>query len=153
MGFISNKIVLAQFIVISVLIGIGYFYYSHSQLTIHNLTEANTKLEIAVRTNEETIKEQSAAIQRQNTAQTTLQESLNASELARRNLEIRLRRANLEALARANAVDIERRINQETDKIFRDIEQITSKSNTKIDNLPSNVQPPPAPPKSIEVQK
>ena len=47
-------------IVIMTMGGIGYWYYTDTQRTIAVLTENNAKLELAVASNEETIKTMSA---------------------------------------------------------------------------------------------
>lgn len=161
---ISNKLVLIQFVIIATLIGSGYAYFRHSQGVIAALHEDKAKLETAVKLQEQTIAAQQAQAQKQNAENLKLQQSLFDAENSRRELEIKLRRKNLEAMARSNSVDLEQRMNKATEQAFREIEAVTKpkdrqavetkKPNTpaNVDKVedrvsaPSNVQPPPRPP-------
>lgn len=145
----------------------GYFYFKHSQSVISNLTEDNARLEISVRQQEATIAAQRDAASRQNSESLRLQQTLADAESQRRLLENRLRARNLEAMARADSADLERRINRATVEAFRDIETLTGSNRTpspgnisennqsrtsaggtvsNIGTLPTNHQPPPRPP-------
>lgn len=161
---ISNKLVLVQFVIIVTLVGAGYAYFRHSQSVIAGLHEDKAKLETAVKLQEDTISAQKNHAQKQNTENLRLQQNLFDAENQRRDLEIKLRRKNLEAMARANSVDLEQRINKATEHAFKEIESVT-KPKDRVDNkdksgtvptsqshssnsIPSNVQPPPRPPNS-----
>lgn len=121
-----TKIIGIQLIVILLMVAGGYAYFRYSQGVIATLHENNARLETAVKTQEETIAAQQAAAVRQNEQTLILQQNLGSSETVRRDLEARLRRANLEAMARANSADLERRMNSATERAFRDIEVITA---------------------------
>jgi len=146
---IASKLVVAQLAVILALSGIGYFYFNRTQGTIKALEQDKAKLETAVNVQTETIKSLEGFWLEQQEQIKTLQSSLNDSESRRRNLEIRLRKMNLEAQARANSVDLENRMNTATKRAFSEIESITGKAQpVPADSIPSNVQPPPRPPKT-----
>ncbi len=88
--------------------------------------KAKAQLETAVSTQKETIAAQTAAAEKQNTAMLALQQSRDESEAGRRTLEDLLQKHDLAAIARKNSSALEIRINRATDKVFTDIEQLTS---------------------------
>lgn len=106
-------------VVIIVMSGIGYWYYTDTQKTIQILTENNTKLEIAVQTNEETIsslQNDYAAIQKEN-------ERINVAyaEIRRQNdrLSEKLADIDLGLLASQKPESIERAVNRGTTNASR----------------------------------
>lgn len=155
---ISSKLMLIQAVVIVLLLGMGYWYYNHSQYRIQQLSEDKAKLETAVQLQTETIVAQQAAAQRQNTESFNLQQNMQQAEITRRELEQRLRRMDLQMRARTNAMDLEQQVNRDISQAFRDIENLTQSRNrtTPVTTLTparpttasnaSNVQPPPSPP-------
>lgn len=148
---VASKLVLVQLAIIVAIGGVGYFYFNHTQDKIAKLEQDKTKLETAVNVQTQTIKSLENFWLEQQEQIKTLQSSLNDSESRRRNLEVRLRKMNLEAQARANRVDLENRMNAATKRAFEQLEELT-KSGVKSDNkptneIPSNIQPPPRPPK------
>lgn len=164
---LSSKLVLVQFAAIAIILALGYWYFSHSQSTIQQLNQNIAKLETAVKIQEDTIAAQKQAADRQNGAIFELQKSLADAELTKKNLEAKLRKIDLQALARTNAVQLEMTINQSTAQSFKELEQITQPkigSNTQTNNTTpvspqtttttsSNVQPPPKPPVRSGVAK
>jgi len=159
-----GKIAAIQLIVILLMLAAGYAYFKHTTGVIAGLHEDRAKLELAVREQEETIQAQQDAANRQNEENLHLQQKLADADGNRRRMESILRRKDLEAMARANSADLEMRINRATTRAFKDIETITAprdrpqpatppQSPQKSPNadhvdLPSNVQPPPRPPRS-----
>jgi len=134
---IMGKVVLIQFAVMACMVGLGYWYYTSSQDTIMQLNKDKAKLETAVQLQEQTIAAQKQAAERQNAAMFELQQSLANAEITRRELETKLRKADLQAMARNNAGDLEAKVNRATTQAFRDIETVTS---------PKDRPAPPAPP-------
>jgi chromosome segregation ATPase len=125
-GSITGKIAIAQFAVILCLGVFGYFYYTHSQNTMAELNKSIAKLETAVDMQEKTIAAQKEAAQLQNQAMFSLQQNLANAEVTKKNLETQLRKADLQAMARANAVELQTKINQATAQSFKEIEIITT---------------------------
>ena len=99
-------------IVIMTMSGIGYWYYTDTQRTIAVLTENNAKLEIAVATNEDTIKTMtadfaaaSAELKRVNTEFAAIRQQNNR-------LAGKLADVDLGLLAAAKPASIERAVNR-----------------------------------------
>lgn len=150
----------------------GYLYFKHSQNVIESLVADKARLEGAVATQQETIEAQRSAAERQNQATFALQQQIADAERSRRDLEMILRRRNLETMARNNSADLEQRINRATATIFRDLEILTAPGDRPSrpagssdvtqpatptsqpapaapsggTSLPTNFQPPPRPP-------
>jgi septal ring factor EnvC (AmiA/AmiB activator) len=156
-GFLG-KIVAVQAIVLVLMAGGSYAYFRYSQSQIREISENNARLHEAVRTQETAIASLREMAERQNVESSRLQQSLSDAESTRRNLEMRLRRQNLEAMARNNSSDLEQRINRATVQAFSDLENITRSGNSptpQSDNrnrssveVPTNHQPPPRPPQN-----
>lgn len=128
---ISNKVAIAEFIAILLMMVGGYVYYHFSQQEIMTLHETNAKLTVAVETQKITIAAQIEAAKIQNAAMLALQQSNNDSENVRRQLEGKLRKHDLAAIARGNSAALESRMNRATKKAFLDIETLTDPT-TKI---------------------
>lgn len=141
---ITAKIAIGLLLII-VVMGIGgYAYFRHTQSVISTLTANNARLESAVREQEATIAAQAAAALRQNEQSTLLQQNLAEAETKRRTLESRLRRLNIEALARSNAAQAQEQVNNEAMQIFRELESITAPRNRQVQT--NSPQPAPRPP-------
>lgn len=122
---ISSKVAIGEFVLMLLMIASGYVYYHFSQQEIITLHENNAKLTVAVQTQKETITAQIEAVKIQNAAMLALQQSRDESENNRRNLEDKLHKHDLAAIARGNSVALETRINRATIKMFSDIERLT----------------------------
>lgn len=146
---------LGQLAIIATLLGVGYLYYNHTQSIISKLQTDNASLTSAVTTQKTTIESLKNNFEKQNEEIQRLQVQIRNSESRRRDLEKRLRDANLEAAARDNSKKIEQIINDATAREFKNIEVLTSPKN-KVEpsitppdkNTDKNVQPPPSPPKT-----
>lgn len=168
---ITSKLTIIQFVVILIMIGIGYIYFRYSQGVIADLNASNARLQTAIETQEATIAAQRQAAERQNAENLRLQQGLADADRNRRELEGLIRRRNLEAMARANSQDLEQRINRATVQAFRDIENITTPRDRPSQNqipqrpsaqpqsptqsppasqIPTNYQPPPRPPRTVQ---
>jgi hypothetical protein len=157
-----GKLAAIQLVIILLMAGAGYAYFRHAEGVINGLHEDKAKLELSVHEQEQTIEAQQASSRRQNEENLHLQQRLSDAEDNRRRLEALLRRRDLEAMARANSADLEMRMNRATIRAFRDIETLTTPRDRSTptppsptvtaqpvatENLPSNVQPPPRPPR------
>ena len=123
---IISKVALLELVLLLLLGGGGYWYIGHLNQTIDTLHENNAKLQEAVTIQKDTIAAQAAQTEKQNSAIIVLQKNVADAETQRNNLQDVLRKHDLQALARANASTIERKINSATISAFRDIENITA---------------------------
>jgi len=105
--------------------GLGYWYYTDSQARIKILTENNAKLEVANKTNQETINTLQADAKKFGELNSQLQKQLQESEKYKDELITKLHKHNLTALSLKKPALIEKRINDATRKVFDDIEKET----------------------------
>ncbi len=169
-GGLSWKIVAVQFIVMAVLAGMAYWYWTWSQNRIASLVQENTALTVAVKTQTDTIDHLQNRARDQAEQIGQLQQSLTDAEKDRKAVEAKLRRLNLAQSARNNPQELEAKINQDIGNTFLNIEQLTtpghqtgaaeqssgpSTNDTPVSGgstnqapapLRSNDQPPPRPP-------
>ena len=101
-------------IVIMTMGGIGYWYYTDTQKTIAVLTENNAKLELAVATNEETIKTMAADFAAANEELKKVNEEFANIRRQNQQLANKLQEIDLTAAAIANPEGIERAVNRGT---------------------------------------
>jgi len=113
------KISAILFVVILVMGGIGYWYYTDTQKTIATLTSNNAKLELAVATNEETINSLQADYALMAQENNRLNEAY--SEIRRQNsrLSSKLADMDLGLLAAEKPDSIERAVNNGTINALR----------------------------------
>lgn len=112
-------------VVIFVMGGIGYWYYTDTQKRIAILQENNIKLEVAVKTNEEALSSLQASY-------ASAQEELNTinaeyASIRRQNQELadKLQKIDLTAAALANPAGIERAVNRGTENAGRCFELLS----------------------------
>jgi hypothetical protein len=119
---INMRLTLVFIAIIAVMCGGFYWYFNWSQERIAILQENNAKLTVAVEEQKQTI----AAIQKHAEEQAQqmneLQKGLNEANSARRDLEEKFLKFDLEQLARKDSQDLERKMNNATDRAFRQIE-------------------------------
>ena len=128
-----SKYIIAGLLVLIATMGIaGRWYYQDSQETIKILNENNatlkanqTQLQETINTNNETIVRQQQEAQQIAQANDQLRSQLVASEKYADDLASKLRRHNLTVLTMQKPGLIERRVNDATDKLFREMEAIT----------------------------
>jgi cell division protein FtsB len=101
-------------IVIMTMGGIGYWYYTDTQKTIAILTENNAKLELAVATNEDTIKTMAADFAAANNELRRVNEEFNAIRQQNNRLASKLADFDLALLAASKPESIERAVNRGT---------------------------------------
>lgn len=136
------KIAAVLGVVILVLLGGFYAYFKYSQDRIQTLMADNAKLETAVKLNEETIKVMKDRAEQQAKQVVELQQGLNEANVARKELEQKFRKHDLDALARENSKALEFRMNRATARVWRDFETMTGGTP---DPMPAETQPAPKP--------
>jgi hypothetical protein len=125
----------AIIIVVGLLGGIGYgakYYYDTTQNTIAQLRENNAKLEVANETNQATINKMGADAERLNNLTNQLVQDLQKSEKYGDELRNTLNKHNLTHLANKKPGLIEKRMQNATDKLWDDLESITSSDSDSI---------------------
>ena len=119
----------AILIVVGLLGGAVYgakYYYDTTQNTIAALRENNAKLEVANETNQATIKKMGQDTARLNDLTNQLAQDLQTSERYGDELRSTLNKHNLTNLANRKPGLIEKRMQNATDKLWDDLEGITS---------------------------
>lgn len=119
----------AIIIVVGLLGGAAYgakYYYDTTQNTIAQLRDNNAKLEVANETNQATIDKMGADAQRLNNLTNQLVQDLQKSEKYGDELRNTLNKHNLTHLANKKPGLIEKRMQNATDKLWDDLESITS---------------------------
>jgi hypothetical protein len=153
-GSISKYVTWAMMGSLLVIVAGAGLYYTHTQRELATLRSNEATLRSAVSTQETTIQTFLRASESQNYEISALQTALQNAEQVRRNTEARLRRANLEAMARLDSVDLENRLNRATQLAFEEIVRLTggTVADDVVSGTPSasptvgDVQPPPAAP-------
>jgi biopolymer transport protein ExbB/TolQ len=153
---ITSYILMGMLLTILLMAGGGYWYFSYSQREIGQLRENTARLEQAVKTQQQAIQAYEQAHARTNQEVLALQQRLSGAERTRRDLEVRLRRQNLEAEARVRRQDTEAQINETFQAQMRSLEQLSGLTAPSVPpasaqtlvNVPtqSDPQPPPRPP-------
>ena len=123
---IQSKIILVQAGVFLLMLGMGYWYWSWSQDRLQQLATERAQLQTAVATQQQAITALERHAQESAMRVNQLQTDLASADQGRRALEARVRRLNLQMMARSDAADLERRINQATQEVFADLERITT---------------------------
>lgn len=123
----------AMIIVLAVLGAVGaggYFYYVDTQERIATLRENNAKLEVAVQTAEESINTLQETMAKVAEANQQLQADLQKAEQYGDELQSKLRRHNLTALALKKPGLLEGKMNGATANLWRDLEKDTGGDGT-----------------------
>lgn len=113
------------FLIICIMGGIGYWYYNDTQARLALLQENNTKLEIAVETNEAALDSLQADYANAQKEITTLNTEYQAIRRQNSRLADKLQQIDLEAAAIANAKSIERAVNRGTENAGRCFELLS----------------------------
>ena len=104
----------------------GFYVYQDKQKRIATLQQNNAKLEVVAKENEQVVRTMRVETARLNDLNKSLQGKLSRAEESRERLLTRLQEINLKKESMVNPVEIEKRINDGTDKMFDDLESITS---------------------------
>jgi cell division protein FtsB len=107
------------FVVIMVMGGIGYWYYTDTQKTISVLTENNAKLNVAVQTNEATIKQMAEDFQKASQELNRVNEEFSAIRRQNQVLGDKLAKHDLGVLGSSKPGLVERIINNASAKAGR----------------------------------
>ena len=116
-------------ILVAILGGVGYgakYYYDTTQNTIAQLRDNNAKLEVANETNQATIEKMGQDSKRLNELNSELSVNLRKSERYGDELRDTLNKHNLTHLANKKPGLIEKRMQNATDKLWDDLESLTS---------------------------
>ena len=97
-----------------------------AQKRIATLQQNNAKLEVVAKENEQVVRTMRVETARLNDLNKSLQGKLSRAEESREKLLTRLQEINLKKESMINPIEIEKRINDGTDKMFNDLESITS---------------------------
>ena len=120
-------------IILSVLGGCAYaakYYYDTTQATIAQLRENNAKLEVANEENQQTIKKMGEDAKRLNALTDQLSADLRKAEEYGDELRNTLNKHDLTHLANKKPGLIEKRMQNATDKLWDDLESVTSDNTT-----------------------
>ena len=120
-------------IILSVLGGCAYaakYYYDTTQSTIAQLRENNAKLEVANQENQQTIKKMGENATRLNALTDQLSADLRKAEEYGDELRNTLNKHDLTHLANKRPGMIEKRMQNATDKLWGDLESVTSNNTT-----------------------
>ena len=135
-----SKISMGLGIVILVMAGSFYWYFNWSQNQLTVLRENNAKLEIAVQTNEETIKQLQEDFARASQIQQQTNQELAETRIENRQLHDRLGRHEIGALAEARPGLVENVINNASDKAARCFELLSGAPLTEQERNARNAQ-------------
>jgi len=119
----------AIIIIVGILGGAAYgakYYYDTTQNTIAQLRDNNAKLEVANETNQATIEKMGQDTARLNELNSELNVNLRKSERYGDELRDTLNKHNLTHLANKKPGLIEKRMQNATDKLWDDLESLTS---------------------------
>ena len=119
----------AIILIVAVLGGVAYaakYYYDTTQATISQLRENNAKLEVANNENQKTIDKMTEDAVRLNALTDQLGEDLQKAEQYGDELRATLNKHNLTHLANKKPGMIEKRMQDATDKLWDDLESVTS---------------------------
>jgi len=107
----------------------GYAYYQDTQERLQQYAENQARLEEAVKTSEATIEKMAGDFKRQMELNSQLQSNLQKATEQQDKLRRTLTKHNLTKMALTDPADLERRMNNATEKVWARIESITGNSN------------------------
>ena len=110
----------------------GFYVYQDKQKRIATLQQNNAKLEVVAKENEQVVRTMRVETARLNDLNRSLQGKLSRAEESRERLLTRLQEINLKKESMVNPVEIEKRINDGTDKMVDDLESITSAGESRL---------------------
>jgi hypothetical protein len=113
----------------------GYYYYKDTQARIQVLTENNSKLELAAKTQTQTIDTLVKDAQKYASLNNELQSRLDSANDYKNELISKLRKHDLARLSLQKPGLVEEKINNGTKRLFEKFENITS---TDTDNTTDN---------------
>ena len=106
---------------------VGLLYYRDTQKRISTLQQNNAKLEVAVQSKEAALNEMTANFEKQSRLNKELSGKLEDAEKDQDDLRSKLQKHDLTRLSIGKPGMMEKRINDDTKKLFSDFEFITAK--------------------------
>ena len=106
---------------------VGLLYYRDTQKRISTLQQNNAKLEVAVQSKEAALNEMTANFEKQARLNKELSDKLEDAEKYQDDLRSKLQKHDLTRLSIGKPGMMEKRINDDTKKLFSDFESITAK--------------------------
>ena len=106
---------------------VGLLYYRDTQKRISTLQQNNAKLEVAVQSKEDALNEMTANFEKQARLNKELSGKLEDAEKYQDDLRSKLHKHDLTRLSIGKPGMMEKRINDDTKKLFSDFESITAK--------------------------
>jgi len=106
---------------------VGLLYYRDTQKRISTLQQNNAKLEVAVESKEAALNEMTANFEKQTRLNKELSGKLEDAEKDQDDLRSKLQKHDLTRLSIGKPGMMEKRINDDTKKLFSDFESITAK--------------------------
>lgn len=106
---------------------VGLLYYRDTQKRISTLQQNNAKLEVAVQSKETALNEMTANFEKQTRLNKELSGKLEDAEKDQDDLRSKLQKHDLTRLSIGKPGMMEKRINDDTKKLFSDFESITAK--------------------------
>ena len=106
---------------------VGLLYYRDTQKRISTLQQNNAKLEVAVQSKETALNEMTANFEKQARLNKELSGKLEDAEKYQDDLRSKLQKHDLTRLSIGKPGMMEKRINDDTKKLFSDFESITAK--------------------------
>ena len=106
---------------------VGLLYYRDTQKRISTLQQNNAKLEVAVQSKEAALNEMTANFEKQTRLNKELTGKLEDAEKDQDDLRSKLQKHDLTRLSIGKPGMMEKRINDDTKKLFSDFESITAK--------------------------
>lgn len=125
---LSGKIAIVAAVVIMTMAGGFYLYYKDSQARMAILIENSAKMELAVQTQSLAIAQLESDAKKFADLNKELTLNMQKAEEYKDTLISKLRRHDLTRLSEQRPGMIEKRINDATNKLFRDLEEITAHS-------------------------
>ena len=106
---------------------VGLLHYRDTQKRISTLQQNNAKLEVAVQSKETALNEMTANFEKQSRLNKELSGKLEDAEKDQDDLRSKLQKHDLTRLSIGKPGMMEKRINDDTKKLFSDFESITAK--------------------------
>ena len=111
----------------SMVVTVGLLYYRDTQKRISALQQNNAKLEVAVQSKEAALNEMTANFEKQARLNKELSGKLEEAEKYQDDLRSKLQKHDLTRLSIGKPGMMEKRINDDTKKLFSDFGSITAK--------------------------
>ena len=105
----------------------GYAYYQDTQQRLKTLQQNNAKLEVAVKSKDEALNFMTSNFEKQSRLNKELTGKLEDAEKDQDDLRSKLQKHDLTRLSIGKPGMMEKRINDDTKKLFSDFESITAK--------------------------